>query len=420
MVFDSQAVEGSQYSLAPLGQEMGILQPSMKASAFESEPFINGFPIFIEFVPLYQKLADARFVGNPLTPPHYNPQKKRFEQYFEFFGFYRLLKDPPGTAHMLAYGVWKCGDSCTHPLAVSDEVVLPKPIDNHFLAWVSKLGPDLTGYALTPAYTTPDGAIQQVFDHLVLTIHPQEPEQITLLPVPEKLGILPEPPQPSTNNPNMAFFPVEGNLGFEIPNQFVDYINQHGGFGVSGSPISHFKSNLSKGSRQCFQNYCLEEDQEVDGMLRIRPSPLGFYLAQLLNQMPSPQTEGSQNNLPSQLTATPSGSAVTESSGELSLQVSELYPLLNPKQNQEIKASVKMNGVSAKNIKPYLMVYLPGNQKLSRQMPITDENGRTSLVLDPIEAPNSTIIPYQVCVPFSDGALYCARGHFLIWYSPQY
>lgn len=418
MIYDPQDVEGSQYSLAPLGREMDISQPAMKESAYESEPFINGFPIFGEFIPLSRKLAGEKFVSNPLTPPHYNPQKQRYEQYFEYFGLYRLIKDPPGAVHLLAYGVWKCGESCIHPHVVPDEVVLPKPIDKQFLPWVNKLGPDLTGYAITPAYTTADRLIQQVYDHLVLAIDPQQSERIILLPVPEKLGIFPEPIQPSTYNKNYAFFPIQGDLGYEIPLIFVDYINQHGGFEISGPPISHFKSNSEKVSRQCFQYYCLDEDQGVDGMLRIRPAPLGFLLSQSVNQKQPTQTIISANNIPVQETVTPNQATAVGSSNELSLQVWELYPLVNPQQNQEIVVNVNMNGVPEDKIEPYLTVYLPSNQKITRKMPPTDKNGQTSLVLDTIEAPNSTIIPYQVCIPFSNGSSYCARGQFLVWYSP--
>jgi hypothetical protein len=327
------------------------------------------------------------------------------------------MKDPPGAVHLLAYGVWKCGESCAHPLVVLDEVVLPKPIDKQFLPWVIKLGPDLTGFAITPAYTTPDRLIQQVFDHLVLAINPQQPEQIILLPVPEKLGILPEQPQPSSYNKGMAFYPIQGDIGYEVPSYFVDYISQHGGFEISGPPISHFKP-LEKVSSQCFQNYCLEEDQGIDGMLRIRPSPLGYYLSQLLNQMQPAQTITPANVIPLQETVTPNKSTVVGSSNEISLQVRELYPWINPQQNQEIVVNVSMNGVPVEKIEPYLTVYLPSNQKITRKMPPTGKNGQTSLVLDTIEAPNSTIIPYQVCIPFSDGASYCARGQFLVWYSP--
>jgi hypothetical protein len=112
MVHDPQAAQGQAYYLAGLGLDMDIAEPPVPAPEDSQVRYIDGHVIGEFFVPAFERLGGKRVVGKPLTEMHYNPEKGRYEQYFENLGMYWLENSPPGEVHLLAYGVWKCDSSC--------------------------------------------------------------------------------------------------------------------------------------------------------------------------------------------------------------------------------------------------------------------------------------------------------------------
>jgi len=57
-----------------------------------------------------------------------------------------------------------------------------------------------------------------------------------------------------------------------------------------------------------------------------------------------------------------------------------------------------------------------GSQRKAYFQP-SDENGRTSIKLSPIEAPSGTLIAYKICLFGMDEEPRCVGDNYLIWNS---
>jgi hypothetical protein len=422
LVFDSQTTDQQRISFAPLGQEMSVLRPFWEGYSDPNRQAIVKYPILEEFLPLYEKLGGEAVVGKPLTPPHFNPKQGRYEQLFDSLGFFRLIDDKPGAVKLLSYGVWKCGESCDFPPGISSEIILPEQIEALFIPWVARVGLDFTGYALTNGYEEKAGAISQIYENLILAQDPAHPEQIIAFRLPEKMGIFPDPPRISGEEKDMVFVPVEGEEGYFVPQRFIDYIQRHGGIEISGLPIGDFKPILDKVNQQCFEYICLQEDQRVDGELRIHPAPLGFMYLQMLGVNLQNRVQWTEIAPSETEESSPQSQEMRKGSylaGEVSLQVWETYPWVSPQQPQEIVVAILINNKPVASLEPYLTVYLPDNEKLVQKMPATGLDGKSTIELSPFKMPNGTLIPYQVCVTLIQPETpVCSEGDFLVWYTP--
>jgi hypothetical protein len=149
MVHDPGAPASQRFSLAPLGLDMGINEAPVSPPAQPDLRYVDGHIIYNLFVPLYEKMGGARFVGSPVTEVHYNPERGRYEQYFANLGFYWLEGDSTDEVHLLAYGAWKCDAYCRSPHPDASNVVLPQRISKRFAGAVERLGADFTGYAIS-------------------------------------------------------------------------------------------------------------------------------------------------------------------------------------------------------------------------------------------------------------------------------
>lgn len=70
------------------------------------------------------------------------------------------------------------------------------------------------------------------------------------------------------------------------------------------------------------------------------------------------------------------------------------------------------------NREPILNLTLPDNSLESYRFPATDEAGKTVLGIPPVEAPNGTLIPYEVCLMGIYGKTFCVGENYLIWNLP--
>lgn len=404
--YDQTASPSQRFHLSALGLDMGISEPEVSSPERTDILYVDGHVIYSGFVPLYRKLGGARFVGKPLTEVHFNPEKNRFEQYFENLGFYWVESDPPEKVSLLAYGAWKCDSHCRYTPVLNAIVdvpsIKPAPGDQVFRDAVSKLGADLTGFALTEPFQGEHNRTEQIYTNIVMAIDPDNPGSVNLVALPEKLGIIREQTESANSTPGFVFWAVEGDQGFNVPKPFVDFIMAHGGIEVSGSPIS--KLNLTKDQvfRQCFINYCLDYqlNSKLPENMRIRPAPLGHVYRNLHYQ---PQAQ--------------SNFIETQSLKAVSLQVWERYQFLSANQSEEIGASAFEGSTPLKNIEPILIVMMPDGTQKSYYFPPTGEDGKTTRKLDPINAPNGTVIPYQVCISSITKELFCVKDSFVIWYT---
>lgn len=439
MYYDSQSPASQRRGFAPLGLDMGIYEPAVQQSERPGTRYLNGHLIDERFVAVYDQLGGQPVAGLPLTEAHYNPDYRRFEQYFENLGLFISDMDPEGQVRLLAYGAWKCDASCREVLPGGAAVSIPFRIDPRFADAVNRLGADFTGYALTDTYITPDSFTEQVFENVVLVSDPNQGGRVFLRAVTEALGILPDPMVAPNNLPEVYFFPrLNGTLGYNIPKYYLDYIAQHGGQESSGPPISENVLRRDNIFRQCFVNLCLEEHTEANGARLVRPAQLGFIYKDLAVRplsTPAPQPEalptqpvqptqpGVQQAEPAvQPPAQPStsdpGQGGQPSAGVLLLQLWESYPMVAPKQNQEIGVLVLQDNAPLRGVEPDLIVTLPDGRSKQYFMYPTGEDGLTQMTIDPIDAPPGTVISYQVCIVSPGGAKTCVQESFLIWINP--
>lgn len=451
MVFDSQAAPYLRRAFAPLALDMGVEEPAVQAQDRPGSRYVNGHFIDERFLPVFDALGGQPVVGRPITEAHYNPDYRRYEQFFENLGLFISDVDPDAKVRLLAYGVWKCDESCRQYRSGNANVSIPFRTDALFADAVSRLGSDFTGYALTEAYLTPDGYTEQVFENLVLVHDPNQPGRIFLRPITERLGILPEPMVPPNGLPDYYFYPLQDNSrGYNIPKHYLDYIALHGGQEIFGAPIGENTMRKDNAYRQCFVNVCLEERWDAGGTRQIRPAQLGFnYRSLALRPVFSPESS-SQATIPTPLQpaqspeqptavaptqepfvepATPllpasqaapanSGIGGQPEPGEVVLQVWESIPMVAPTQNQEVGVIVLMNNLPYKGIEPDLLVQLPDGSVKRYFMYPTGEDGQTRMIIDAINAPAGTVIPYQVCVFPQGGQKFCVQDSFLIWMNP--
>ncbi len=405
MEYDAGAPASQRFRLSALGLDMGISEPPVAAPEKADVLYVDGHVIYSGFVSLYRKLGGARFVGKPLSEVHFNPEKNRFEQFFENLGFYWVETDSPEQVSLLAYGAWKCNTSCRYAPADNAIVDVPsiKPAagDQIFREAVARLGSDLTGFALTEPYETKDHQIEQVYTNIVLALSPDHPDKAVLVAVPEKLGIMSDTFEEANNKEGFVFWAVDGAQGFNVPQPFVEYIMKHGGIEVSGPPISNLSLTKDQIFRQCFENLCL--DYQLNSNLpmsaRIRPAPLG-YTYRSLHYQPTDQ----------------SNFVETQSLKSISMQVWERFQFIAASQSEEIGASVFEGDIPLKDIEPILVVMMPDGSTKSYYFPPTGEDGKTNYKLDPVDAPNGTVIPYQVCISSITKELFCVKDSFVIWY----
>lgn len=419
---DPEAPASQRFFLLPIGVDLSLSEPAVPPPSQPDPNYRSGHLIFDEFVPLYQSLMGADVVGRPITEMHYNPHKKRYEQHFENLGFYRLESDPPETVHLLAYGSSKCGDLCPYQATPEEEVVLPAKIDPLFLPVVTRLGIDFTGWPLKDSYVTPDGFTEQVFGNIALIADPSQPARVTLRPITVRLGLTPDSFENPASSPDFVFSRIQGELGYNVPRAFADYLAYHGSSDAAGPPISRYALHRENVFRQCFLNVCLEEHRRVGYPPLIVPAPLGYAYQDLEVQAVLPTAEQA-NDLPADVTTQPPvdqpAQASTPAPGEgILLQVWERYPIIGSGQRQEIEIRILQQGQPVSQVEPDLILEMPDGTRKNYYMPPTGQDGQSLVQLDGIGAPNNTLITYQVCIYYPRGETNCASDGFLIGESP--
>jgi hypothetical protein len=220
----------------------------------------------------------------------------------------------------------------------------------------------------------------------------QAPEDVRLLPLPEVVGIQREAPDIPSPSPGMIFVATEGELGYNVPLQFDEYINTYGGYEFIGLPITHASRLDSKSLEQCYLNLCLQGELTVDGLLDVSPVPLGYDYHQKFFE--------------------PGG--VSTVVDDITIHTWESKPLVAPQEEQELGVIVLSGGQPAEGVAIELIVQQPGEERIY-PLPPTDENGETRLRLDPINAGSGTLVPYTACARMRNQQKFCVLDSFVIW-----
>lgn len=393
--YDPNASSSQQYSLAPLGVELGMSDPPMVLPEQNGIRIVDGYVIYDEFVGVYDRMQGSRFVGKPLTQVRINSDRQRIEQYFANVGFYRLLSDPPGKVHLLAYGAWKCDLACrTRPPAnaiVSRAPYFAEPMVESLNRW----GSEFTGRPISPPYTAADGMLEQVYENIVAFANPNNIRLVRLRPLPEEVGIRATPLVAANQDERLKFYPLDGKLGHNVPVVFENYIVMHGGMETAGAPITEIYPE-GKIYRQCFTNYCLDYDPNAASELRVRPAALGpLYLARTRPQ-PAMQSLTSDNVI-------------------LRLWVAKAMTAPGEEQVVNLEALERKSDHAIANAEAVLEVTAPDGSLTRYHFPPTGEDGRSSVVVPAVKAESGSMVALKACLNGGSDQPPCAEDSYVIW-----
>ncbi len=406
MCFDTIATDMDRFFLYGLARTFEIEQIDGELPVQNDQGrIINNITIYEEFLPLYDQLFGARYVGKPLTTVRYNPYKQRIEQYFENVGFYRLLTDSPGEVHLLSYGAYVCDAHCRFkpdpPSIINnflDNITVP------FMPYIIRMGdPTAFGEPITLPFTYQGDQRQQVFENVVFVGNPENAASVHLLNLPELLGLPRDVPGPQvyTEKDNVIFRPVDGLNGFHVPLDFDYFIINNGGYTFSGNPISMvYTVEKDKLFRQCFQNYCLDYDLNKPAGENVSMTPLGDLYLEYANL---------DENLVVKFKFS------TES---ILFNISAVRPQLPADEEQKIDILVlrSRDQLPMENIEAYLLLTMPDGTVEKYNFQPTNAEGASQFTIPPHpEFSNGYLIPFKVCLNVPSDEPICQEDNYMIW-----
>jgi hypothetical protein len=394
MIFDPTAAESSRFALAPLGLELGAGDGDVLGKAYATGRIINGYLVRSEFLEEYERLGGARFVGKPISEAQYNAEKGRSEQYFENLGFFQLDGEPK--IRMMPYGAYACDRNCRNQEPIAGIPVLQSILPDTFLKKTIELGLPFVGKPLTGVHFTPDGKQEVIFENLVLVAENDSLLEVSVRPMVDQIGLLAQDPAKSQNSPLSVFYEIDEGFGYDVPLYFVEFLEANGGTEIAGTPISHVFSHEPGIYWQCFTNLCLQFNLNVEGEERLRPVPLGVeykdrYYDEVIDFLSSQAME------------------------DLEMKVWEKDSFVSSNGSQIIHLALFEGRKPLKDFEPILIATMPDGSQRKAYFQPSDENGRTSIGLAPIDAPNGTLIAYKVCLYNIESEPRCVGDNYLIW-----
>lgn len=408
MVYNPDAPIGQQYRVFPLGRELGIEQPPT-VPGIGDDLVVEGYAIWQELAPIY-RLYGTVLIGPPLTDLLYNEKQQRYEQYFTNMAFYQYVDQPGEGIRLMPYGVWYCGEKCNvdaHKSIIDNFYPLPPvdriPYDSLNQASLSidtyarYLGNSLTGKPISEVKINSEGQYFKIFENVVMIIDPSDLSSVEFLDLPVEVGVVPDDPEPPSDDPQDVFYPIRAGRGFNIQKEVFDFISAHEGIKVSGPPIKRVYKLDNGGLGQCFEHFCLEYSPTGLPGSRVRLLPLGRdYFQKISGQAP---ISADQPIRPQTMT----------------VKVWERSPMLAPGKAQEIGVAVFEGTRPLNNINFSVTVMLPDGRQIVEFMQPTASNGISRILLEPIDLPKGTMVPYLVCVAGITENQACLRESFLIW-----
>lgn len=433
LVYDSSAPISNKFQIASLGLELGIAEPPVNPPQNPNITYQDGHTIPQEFLEVYEELRPS-IVGKPLTEPRFHLVRKRYEQYFENLGFYRDEKSDE--VHLLPYGSWSCQQECGHSEILDSTIPeVHGQIDPAFEKFTQSYGTDFTGLALADLYMDSEGRQVQIFENMVLATDLQQgATTVQPLPISGAVNIKAEPLRPPSMAQGMYFFPVQDQLGYDIPIEIWEYIQENGGISLVGAPVTHFSQLTDVFFHQCFVNLCLTYDPSMVAGARVKPEPLG-YAFKVLYYHPDETNQAAGSGLPAvapepvvEATLQPAPSptipeaspvmASGEQTNEINLRVYQRFPAVEQGQRQELQIRLEENGVPAAKKNIELHITMPDGSESVFQMVPTNLDGQTDIQLPIIEAKNGTIITYKACYTATPEIKFCDSDVFVIWNNP--
>lgn len=474
MTYDPRATESDRFQLAPIGLTLGVEEPPVPNPGVPGERYLNGHIISPDFLPLYEQLGGARFVGQPLTEAHRNPETGRIEQYFENLGFFGVEGEAADQVHLLSYGVSACKERCRYASSPNSLPEQQGDLPEPFGVAATQLGSNFTGRPLTQPVVDEDGTTEVIFENVVLIDRDSEKNQKQqfsyniILSLPKFLidkvkrtsnsdqnhqdsSWLPTVAKLSINPENKAFVQLHSpyrlpllQASEELPMDRIDLRPLPGLLGIPAeNPILPNNDPLMvfipvKGNKGFQVPWIFDEYIQAHGGYSFVGLPIGETHAlsegvfrQCFTNICldfKPGVEGSERLHPSPLGTEynavvypePAATAQPGEMEQVDLQVWEEKPYVAPDESQVIHVATSLNGEPLNGSNLTLTVTLPDGSQQVYQLQPTDATGRSSLSLPPLGAPSATIIPYEVCLQGANpGEKPCKSDNFLIWGSSK-
>lgn len=394
MLYNPLAPASTQFKLSPLGVTLGVEESSLLGLPSNDGRMINGHMVSGEFLQAYEQLGGARFVGRPISEVVHNTEKQRLEQYFENLGFYRL--DGKQKVYLIPYGAYACNRNCRDQVPVAGIPGKQTMLPDSFVKKALELGLEFVGKPLTGLHIARDGKQEVIFENLVLAADIDTQEQVVVRPISGTTSMHASDLAYPQESGLSEFFEVENGLGYNVPNYFIEYLGAYGGMQVAGNPISEVFSPEPGIYWQCFTNLCLQFDLNTDGDQRLRPVPLGKeYKSEQVDQVRDFKA--------------------SQSLEDIDIKVWESNTFVSSTGAQEIHTAIFQDGVPLPNFELLLIATMPDGSQRKAYFQPSDQDGTSAIQLAPINAPNGTLIAYQVCLFGLDGEQTCVGDNYLIW-----
>ena len=406
LCFNSTVTGPSRYSIHPLGKELDLVEDTRidLSPLDEDARVVNGIVIYEKILPLYDKLFGARYVGHPMTGLRYNARLHRYEQFFENLGFYQDANFPEGEVKLISYGAYLCGPDCSYKLSEYWGIMQTRQIEQPFSSGLWRIG-GICGDPLLKPGVALDGYLEQVYENCIV-FGLEDGTVLGLRPLAKELHYGVKPPVANKNHPTLIFFPTDpSGLGHNVPVQFDGFIAVHGGYEMSGQPISEVHqladSNLFE---QCFENYCLIFNPAASASLQFQLRPLG---------------EGYLKSFPPSEELQPKPLYSPDS---IVLVAGADKPNLNRKQEQHIRITVQEKLKESGDLRPLdrveglLLLNFPDGTMARYFFPPTDEEGMSVVVIPPRSTLEvGTRLQYQACLNLPSEEPICNMQSYLIW-----
>ena len=407
LCFNPAVTDATRFSLYPLGKELKVQEDSTLVASVAQDRapggrIVEGFTIYERFLPLYDQLYGARYVGRPLTELRINQDLQRVEQFFENVGFYQDLKDPNGPVYLIPYGAYLCGGDCSYRLNEYWSVVKSNMTEQPYAESIARLGgPAVFGSLLLKPQIADDGALQQVYANAIFYAPVDDPSQVRLRPLPLMLGYQQQPLMEKKSHDQLVFYEVENGLGHNVPRPFDEFIAMHGGRDLSGSPLSEVQMVSGQNLyQQCFENYCLIFDPAAAETMKVRLAPLG---QEYVDRNPPPEDVRITNLF---------------SPERIRLTISVDKPNMNGNEEQTVRVSVwaRETEQPLERVEGTLVLNIPNRTPIRFALPPTDGNGMSVVVIPPQpDLPNGVRLSYEVCLNLPSELPICAVDSYLIW-----
>lgn len=385
---------------APLGLELGLAEPAEPLQDQRNGRYFleTGHTLYAGFAPFFDALGGLEVVGPPITEVHF--RNGRITQYFENLGMVRTENASPSEVRLVALGLAAMPGGSAFGQDV-DSVLLPGTVLRRpFSKALEAFGGEATlGQPLSDPYVAEDGALEQVYERVVVFGEDPSSKDVRFRPIGLQSGAV-APAVPQSDEAGSIY--VE-STGHNIQWAFADFYRVNRGRVLLGAPLEEARL---EGTRllQTFENGELVYDYDLPPDLAVQLAPLGeTYQA----GHPAASTSPTVGPPPA-----PTDAALPSApSGDLFVQVTLGKLVVTSSEIQAVTVRLlDSDGAPIAGVPPRIVWYA-AEVSGSEDAPPTDEEGRTTLALQ-VEGR-----PFEIITVFVIARLDGRRGGALVQYA---